>query len=185
MSPRGYRGTVYFIRPIGMAGPIKIGCSCSPDNRRKSLELWSPFPLEIIAEIDGGPKLERRFHAMFRADHKSHEWFHWSARLDGVIAEVRAGTFDIETLPEPMRVTHLNGRDNSYSTPGWRYQRSIESRLLNLRRRGLSNTEIEASGIYRIDLRHGGIESVEAAKAFCEPLIADWQARFPKRSLVA
>ena len=43
---------VYFIKPIGMDGPIKIGCSVSPDRRRETLEWWCPFPLEILAEIE-------------------------------------------------------------------------------------------------------------------------------------
>jgi hypothetical protein len=97
---------VYFIRPIGMQGPIKIGCSASPDSRRKSLETWSPFPLEIVAEIDGDEGIERRFHAMFVTQHLHHEWFHWSARLDSAIQEISAGTFDVSTLPEPLRIDH-------------------------------------------------------------------------------
>src|SRR3546814_12747101 len=38
---------VYFIRPIGQAGPVKIGCSVGPNKRRPELETWSPVPLEI------------------------------------------------------------------------------------------------------------------------------------------
>src|SRR3546814_4084305 len=51
---------VYFIRPIGQAGPVKIGCSVGPNKRRHELETWSPVPLEIVDEIDGGFDLGRR-----------------------------------------------------------------------------------------------------------------------------
>lgn len=51
---------VYFIKPVGLAGPIKIGCSYSPEKRRSALDCWSPFALEIIAQIDGGANLERQ-----------------------------------------------------------------------------------------------------------------------------
>lgn len=95
---------VYFIKPIGLDGPIKIGCSRSPDNRRASLETWSPFPLEIVAEIDGCDRIERRFHAKFFADRTHREWFSTSPELRRVIGEIQAGTFDIATLPDPVRL---------------------------------------------------------------------------------
>lgn len=94
--------TVYFIRPIGMRGPIKIGCSCSPDRRRSSLETWSPFPLEIVAEMIGSLDVERRIHSYFRVSHKSREWFEWTSELQRVIDSVIAGTFDPAALPEPV-----------------------------------------------------------------------------------
>lgn len=97
--------TVYFIKPVGMTGPIKIGCSQSPDNRRRSLANWSPFALEIIAEIDGDTEIERRFHAKHIAAHQRREWFEATASLLADIAAVRAGTFDVATLPPPVFVT--------------------------------------------------------------------------------
>jgi hypothetical protein len=92
---------VYFIKPVGMDGPVKIGCSSSPIRRRDALATWSPFALEIIAQIEGGFKLEQRFHAKFRDQHERHEWFSWSPELAETIASVQAGSFDIDTLPEP------------------------------------------------------------------------------------
>ncbi len=95
---------VYFIRPVGMDGPVKIGCSISPRGRKSDLSQWSPFPLEIAAQIPGDFRLERRFHAMFNDDHKTREWFDWSPELGAVIEAVAAGTFDVETLPAPKSV---------------------------------------------------------------------------------
>lgn len=77
---------VYFIKPIGFDGPIKIGCSISPDGRRDTLQTWCPFPLEIVAEIEGDTKLERRFHLMFDDTCKGREWFDWS-EIEAWIAE--------------------------------------------------------------------------------------------------
>ncbi len=90
---------VYFIKPVGMDGPIKIGCSESPARRRIALEAWSPFPLELVATIEGDCLLEQRFHAEFIADHERLEWFRITPRLLAVIGAINAGTFDIETLP--------------------------------------------------------------------------------------
>src|SRR3546814_7865437 len=78
---------VYFIRPIGQAGPVKIGCSVGPNKRRHELETWSPVPLEIVAEIDGGFVIERRFHAKFHDTHERREWFTWSQGLDDTITD--------------------------------------------------------------------------------------------------
>lgn len=108
--------TVYFIKPIGMNGPVKIGCSHSPDGRRSTLETWSPFPLEITAEIPGSLIVERRFHAYFMKQHKSREWFDWSPDLQRVIDAINSGTFDVETLPAPRAIragTHAKWSEES------------------------------------------------------------------------
>jgi hypothetical protein len=119
---------VYFIKPIGMQGPVKIGCSCAPDNRRRSLASWSPFPLEIVAEIAGNENLERRFHAMLESTFISREWFAWSPELAGVIDAITAGTFDASNLPAPKLLPRKSA-DLSYITPGWKYRRSVIARI--------------------------------------------------------
>lgn len=100
---------VYFIKPVGMDGPIKIGCSQSPTLRKEGLETWSPFPLEIIAEIEGGFALERRFHARHAASHKGHEWFHVTLELLLDIRAIQEGRFDIEALPPPKKIWSKGG----------------------------------------------------------------------------
>lgn len=107
--------TVYFIRPIGMSGPIKIGCSCSPTSRRDTLATWSPFPLEIVAEISGSMDYERRFHTLFRDQHRGHEWFDWTPELQRVIEEVAGGTFDLQTLPLPLPLPNRKPRGNGWT----------------------------------------------------------------------
>lgn len=95
---------VYFIKPIGMDGPIKIGCSAAPERRREGLELWCPIPLEIIAEIEGDRQLERRFHSRFLGCYIRHEWFNATPELVETIAAIRAGIFDLTTLPPPQHL---------------------------------------------------------------------------------
>lgn len=99
---------VYFIRPIGMQGPIKIGCSATPDARLSNLDTWSPFPLEIAASVMGSYRIERRFHALFVEHHQRREWFNWAPQFDEVIAQINAGNFDVEGLPAAIRVTTLH-----------------------------------------------------------------------------
>ena len=92
--------TVYFLRPIGMEGPVKIGCSGIAEDRLATYQPWSPFPLEIAASLPGDYRLERRFHERFKAHHTHHEWFAAAPEITACIAAINAGTFDPETLPE-------------------------------------------------------------------------------------
>lgn len=91
----GRPDTVYFMKPIGHDGPIKIGCSSVPYGRLADLAVWSPFPLEIVATASGSYSDEAFLHRCF-ADTRAHgEWFHFSARLAQTVAEIaRTGTLD-------------------------------------------------------------------------------------------
>lgn len=92
---------VYFLRPIGQCGPIKIGCSFWPEDRLKSYQSWSPIPLELVASLPGDRTIEARFHAAFAHLHSHHEWFRAEADLLRAIKAVRAGAFDLSSLPAP------------------------------------------------------------------------------------
>lgn len=98
--------SVYFIKPIGMDGPIKIGQSKSPEGRVRDLSRWSPFPLEIVAEIEGGRDVEERFHAAFIDHHERLEWFSPHPEILNAIAAINAGTFDVDSLPYPSGPIH-------------------------------------------------------------------------------
>lgn len=91
--------SVYFMRPIGMVGPVKIGCSGRPEARLHYYNQISPFELEMAATLPGDQRLEGRFHAMFDHLRTHHEWFRVDAELGRVIAEVRAGHFNLSRLP--------------------------------------------------------------------------------------
>lgn len=82
---------VYFIKPVGMAGPVKIGSTIDVNNRLNMLEKSSPFRLEIAAFIRGGIGLERKLHAYFQESHSHGEWFNWSFELTSLIEKIRAG----------------------------------------------------------------------------------------------
>lgn len=158
---------VYFIKPIGMEGPVKIGCSYSPDGRRETLEYWSPFALEIVAEIEGDFELERRFHAQFIDNYLRHEWFGWSRPLQATIDAIRNGSFDIAALPAAETLPRRK-RDLSYITPGWRYATSVMARLRSLRRRGVSWRDISDECLSRTQIESLCGDELEAAKVHCE-----------------
>lgn len=82
---------IYFIKPIGMPGPIKIGCSRLVESRLINIMAMSPFPLEIVYSEAGEHQLERQLHRCF-ADYHSHlEWFHPGERLIKAIEKMKRG----------------------------------------------------------------------------------------------
>lgn len=139
-------GTVYFIRPIGMDGPVKIGCSGSPASRRTALDTWSPFALEIIATIPGDFQLERRFHALFRKQHQRREWFLWSPLMGKVVAAINDGSFDIDTLPPPACLAQCDHGNSRKRTKEQRRQFSVSLRCTHMERRTGYACPVQYSG---------------------------------------
>lgn len=84
-------GFIYFVRPVGMLGPIKIGFSTVPESRLLSLAVWSPFPLEIVATAPGTFRLEMKIHNCFAHLHLHREWFSPSRELVAAIDAIRDG----------------------------------------------------------------------------------------------
>lgn len=82
---------VYFLRPVGQDGPVKIGCSSAPANRLETFAAWSPVTLEIAASAPGGYAEEQRLHNAFAAQHSHGEWFHASPDLTLLVERVAAG----------------------------------------------------------------------------------------------
>lgn len=81
---------VYFMKPCGMDGPIKIGFSYSPRGRLEVLSVWSPFPLEIIGAVPGVYDDEQFLHRCFAQSHHHREWFHSTPSLRETIDEIIA-----------------------------------------------------------------------------------------------
>lgn len=82
---------IYFIKPVGMDGPIKIGCSDKPAKRLISLSAWSPFELELIGSVPGGFEEESRLHRRFSDLHTRKEWFMSSPALRQTIERILNG----------------------------------------------------------------------------------------------
>lgn len=82
---------IYFVRPVRMDGPIKIGCSTKPDKRLQVLSAWSPFPLELIGSVPGDFSDENRLHRRFSDLHTRKEWFMSSPALRATIELILSG----------------------------------------------------------------------------------------------
>jgi hypothetical protein len=82
---------VYFIKPIGQDGPIKIGCSHTPKRRLAELMVWSPSILEIVTVTPGDIKTEMSIHARFHEARLHGEWFQPCTDLLALIEGLKRG----------------------------------------------------------------------------------------------
>lgn len=94
---------VYFLRPVGKSGPVKIGSSRQPIVRLEAFAAWSPEPLELVATVPGTLADEHGLHGYF-AQHRSHgEWFMESPELTALIEAIQRGEIDRSGLPSAKR----------------------------------------------------------------------------------
>lgn len=93
---------VYFIRAVGMVGPIKIGITAHVDQRLDYLMSWSPIPLEVAALTPGTHVLEKFLHRHFRAQKLQNEWFTATPELIAVIDGLNAGKTIAEATGLPV-----------------------------------------------------------------------------------
>jgi hypothetical protein len=124
---------VYFAKPIGMEGPIKIGCSTMPTTRLLSLMSWCPFPLELLVAIPGGYRMESDIHDCFADAHRHNEWFSPSPDLMKAIGRLKAGEPIEEVIPLGTKkgaMSAQRSRANRHRrTPEMRRQMSYSMRM--------------------------------------------------------
>lgn len=117
--------TVYFIKPVGFEGPIKIGLSENPARRAQEMQIWSPLPLEVLGFVPGCWADEQFLHECLIEHHSHGEWFHASTLvLDTIKAVLSAGNIEcVRSTLSP--VTSLRSKRNRAT----RAARALESQL--------------------------------------------------------
>jgi hypothetical protein len=167
---------VYFIRPIGMKGPVKIGNSMSPTGRRDTLATWCPFPLELVAQMPGDMDLERRLHAKHHASSIGREWFNWTPELQADIDAMVAGTLDVSALPERMP---RDRKPIHKRTAEWSRQQSYSLRTSHTQRRTGYRCPVEPWGM----VRKNDLERIAVVESYLSdpakhgvPIDAPWAA---------
>lgn len=108
---------IYFIKPIGMDGPIKIGCSDKPAKRLITLAAWSPFELELIGSVPGTFSDESRLHRRFSDLHTRKEWFMSSPLLRQTIERVLAGEPIAAVCKDLKEKKSIKGQKRPVRTP--------------------------------------------------------------------
>lgn len=132
--PKGTQ-VVYFIRPVGRTGPVKIGCTHFHRERLAQLADWSPLPLEIAAMAPGNELTEAQLHACF-ADHWSHrEWFRENQRLTELIVRLASGVPLHEAIDLPAHAVPLRQRRFAPGNRERELYHSYRSRLAYLVRK--------------------------------------------------
>src|ERR1700728_4360202 len=108
-------GVVYFIKPTGLPGPIKVGFSNCTPGRVRSLASWSPVLLEVIVMIPGSTTLELNIQDCLWDYHSHHEWFFPADRVMRLVADLIAGVPVEEAIDltdrSPARNRHWRRRD--------------------------------------------------------------------------
>ena len=97
---------VYFIRPVGAAGPVKIGYSSDVAQRLESLQGGSPLPLEIVAIIERPQCYESALHWRLSESRIHGEWFRPDPDVLALVAR-----FAVE--PKRARGGHQRGCDRN------------------------------------------------------------------------
>lgn len=106
---------IYFIKPVGADGPIKIGCSLEPKTRLAALSLQSPMLLETIAFASGGHEVEKALHLMFQVSRSHGEWFHATPELQSFIEIVAAtGVVPLDIIYPPVVFLPVGYRRKNY-----------------------------------------------------------------------
>lgn len=124
--------TVYFLRPVGMEGPVKIGCADIPELRLNEFLTWSPFPLEIVATVVGTYNLEQNLHECFADQHSHREWFHASPKLTKLIDDLRAGIPIEMAVDLSARIGNIRGKRRKTYSDSERLLMSYRARLRKL-----------------------------------------------------
>lgn len=131
------REYVYFARPVGMDGPIKIGWSNAPEQRILNLMTWSPFPLELVVMISGGRELEKNIHECFADLHSHGEWFRADPRLVDAIYKLVIGFPVGQAIDLEKRIGRIGkvGRKIKKRPPEFGRRQSYKTRMRHAMKR--------------------------------------------------
>lgn len=81
---------IYFAHATG-TDRLKIGFTAGdPLRRLKELQTGSPYPLDLLAAVEGGEADEARWHKDFAAERTGGEWFAMTPRLMAAVCKAAA-----------------------------------------------------------------------------------------------
>lgn len=79
---------IYFLRPVGEQGPLKIGSSAAPVSRLRTYQIWSPVLLELAASCPAHRNTEQFLHRHFIDAWLHGEWFAWTPEIQSVVDHI-------------------------------------------------------------------------------------------------
>jgi hypothetical protein len=142
---------VYFVKPVGMPGPIKIGYSKSPMERMSGLMCWSPWPLEVVASVPGNRALEKNIHECFAHHHSHHEWFHAHPEILVAVEKIKAGVPVAEAIDLTRRTGDIRSEaERNRHPPERRFYMSYAQRIRWARDKAGEDRRFEPLDVERI-----------------------------------
>ena len=108
-------GYVYFVKPVGQAGPIKIGHSTYPPARLNTLQTWSPVELELVSSFQGSLATEKAVHERFAKWQVRGEWFEPVPELVALMGGIRDGGKLEDLVDLTVKAGKLYRRPNTKS----------------------------------------------------------------------
>lgn len=108
-------GFVYFIKPVGQDGPVKIGHSTYPADRLPALQTWSPVDLELVTQFAAPRQTESDLHERFARWQVRGEWFEATPELTDLIAGIRDGGHLQDLIDLSAKTGKLTRRPNTKS----------------------------------------------------------------------
>lgn len=162
---------IYFFKPVGRKGPIKVGCSEAPKLRLETFAAWSPVPLVFIGMVPGTLKDEQFLHRCFADSHSHGEWFQATSEVVDAIERILAAG-DFEKVRPTLVEKGSIRRKRKPATPEWRLCRSYQCKidwatrkLRKLDENGAWHAPEDVEGILTRWRRHIRIEMREGGRA--------------------
>ena len=114
---------IYFLRPVGAQGPVKIGSSVRPLQRLRDYQIWSPVLLELAACCPCRSNTEVYLHRHFLDTWMHGEWFAWSEELEGLISHIAVHNDLPEWVDDPCSPREWRAFIEKYPRGKARWQR--------------------------------------------------------------
>jgi hypothetical protein len=119
---------VYFIEMVGH-GFVKVGTTIHPVERAGAIKGWCPYPLDILAQVEGGVFAEAMVKDQFRDLRHQGEWFFLTEGLRSFIEDVaRKDALPFgNLLPNPVRPATIDVPNRMLGKIGWTITMFAES----------------------------------------------------------
>lgn len=164
---------IYFLRPIGADGPVKIGCSQEPTARLVQMMTFGHSQLEIVATVPGGPDLELNLHECFLDTHSHREWFNASPRMTAMLTALQDGKpiHEAVDLSRRLGTFKRKGRGPAKTSDAWKERIAFNRRRRHGRREEDSQWPVDIDVLMTHAHRHTPF--TDAQRARIEQVLAD------------
>lgn len=96
----GAQALIYFIRPVGLPGPVKVGFTKrDAATRMKDMQCGSPLELEVWAFFPGDTSDEYAIHYHLIDSHSHGEWFFYTDKMENLVENLKNDINILQAMP--------------------------------------------------------------------------------------